>query len=156
MWTAASVTLCGLLLALLFACSPLPNPNPNPPPATCMSDSDCAGLTCSRLDTCEAPASLMTITVGWTVHGQPASAAACVGIDHLQVDYLRQGTDLGGFVPVSCPTGSLRFDRLPAGIDAVRINENDAADHLNLGSATGAVTGQPGAATGFVDLPTPL
>jgi hypothetical protein len=108
---------------------------------------------CTRFGDCEPETA--DITVRWSIQGQQASASTCAGIDHLQVDYLVQGQDIGGFSPVSCAPGLLHFDRLPASIDGVLIYELGAAGNT-LNQASGVVTPGPQVPeSADVDLPLP-
>jgi hypothetical protein len=84
----------------------------------CATDSDCGnGQVCARTGDCEDTSDVHAVRITWTVHGQPASTAACTGFEDLVVrfqdsTYDTKYDDTTGYLPVPCAAGVFPVDKL--------------------------------------------
>jgi hypothetical protein len=95
----------------------------------CRIDSDCNGLTCTRVGVCAA--STYSLRVEWTVRGLTTDqAAACVGVTELELSVFDPTTAESHPVrPVPCGVGLFTFDKLPLGYTDITLSAYDAAHH---------------------------
>jgi hypothetical protein len=70
------------------------------------------------------------VLVSWTVRGAPASDAACQGISHLTLEIAPEVENGVVIEPIPCALGKLRYDHLPQGLAAVRLDGVDATDQV--------------------------
>ena len=94
------------------------------------------------------------VWLSWTVAGQPASDAACAGLDHLVITIESSPSDGVAIAPVPCTHGaSWERDDVPEGTDTVLLDAVDAAgDAIFERVATVGVTEARPAAPTAVDL----
>ncbi len=88
----------------------------------CRIDSDCGGLTCTRVGACAAET--RTMRIEWTVQGLTTDQpGACVGVSELDVTVSDPTTGETFTVrPVPCAVGSFFFDKLPLGFTEATVS----------------------------------
>ena len=94
-------------------------------PNYCTVDSECSGGdVCAHTHECLPPGQVHSVTIHWTIGGQPASATTCTGIDHLDVGYENSGdaTDQVLFSPVMCNEGEFPNDKWPTRYDIADVD----------------------------------
>lgn len=89
----------------------------------CVTDLDCGGgLVCANTHDCVGPGEVKRLVIRWTVLGFPASDTTCAPIPSLEVSVYDDDTaDYANYAPVPCATGQFTFDKLPIGMDRMRL-----------------------------------
>jgi hypothetical protein len=121
-----------LLLVVTAACGGGPST-----PSYCDPQTPCTGTdVCARTHECLAPDQVHSVTVHWTIGGQPASATTCAGISQLEVGYVDSGdsADQVVFAPVSCAEGAFPNDKWPTRYDQAFVTA-DAPGNASTSSA---------------------
>jgi hypothetical protein len=94
------------------------------------------------------------VLLDWTIGGQPPSATACAGVDHLD---LHVNIGSGGVIiePIPCTLTRLRYDHLPDGPGTVDVNAYDATGCIVSAGSADIVIGDtvPAAPSPTVALP---
>ena len=126
-----------LVLVLIGACGGEPDGG------SCTIDGDCSGgQICAHSHECLAADQVHSVTIHWTIGGQPPTAASCTGIDHLDVGY--ESTSIPAdsvlFSPVLCVEGAFPNDKWPIRYDIADV-EAQAAGATTYGQA--AISGDP-------------
>ena len=106
-------------------------------PSYCDEQNPCGGSdVCARTHECLAPDQVHSVTVHWTIGGQPANATTCTGISQLEVGYVDSGdsTDQVVFSPVSCVEGAFPNDKWPTRYDQAFVTA-DAPGNSSTSSA---------------------
>jgi hypothetical protein len=89
----------------------------------------------------------------WTVNGQPASVAACTGIDHLTLSVVPDQCAGASIDPIPCEAGRIRYDGLPRGPARLFLDAIDAAGVDTLhGEARFNLQPDPNATPAAIDL----
>jgi hypothetical protein len=89
-------------------------------PMYCDANTPCTGNdVCARTHECLAPDQVHSVTIHWTLGGQPPTATTCAGISELEVGYVNSSdaTDQVVFSPVSCAEGAFPNDAWPTRYD---------------------------------------
>jgi hypothetical protein len=82
------------------------------------------------------------LLIAWTIGGQPASATACAGIDHLTLALFADTYGEVDIEPVPCSLTKFRYDALPEGSGVVRLDAIDASG-CYVGSGASYITVSP-------------
>jgi len=96
-------------------------------PSYCDRDDQCTGgLTCARSQECLAAAEIRSLTIRWTVDGQPDTAAQCgaLGLTDLTITFFDAAGPLS-FAPIPCSGGLFTVDKLPVRFDQVELSTYD-------------------------------
>ncbi len=84
-------------------------------PGECIENTDCGGSqVCARDEQCYAAEDVRSVTVTWTVDGEPAAEVSCMATPRLYLQFVRS-SDAGqlDFTPVPCELGRFFVDKLP-------------------------------------------
>jgi len=100
-----------LALAALLAGCPLTAQTPG----ECTENADCEGSqVCARDEQCYAADDVRSVTVTWTVNGEPAAEVSCMATPRLFLQFVRSSDDGQlDFTPVPCELGRFFVDKLP-------------------------------------------
>lgn len=80
----------------------------------CHADSECpSSYVCARDGNCLSASSVRIIHVNWTVKGQVASDATCIGAPKLDMTFADIYVEQFGFTPVPCNAGRFTVDKMP-------------------------------------------
>ncbi len=127
-----------LLMTLALGAACTIDPGPGPPP---------------QQQVAQGPGILL---VDWTIGGAAPTAAACSGVDHLDLE-LVAGLEDVVIHPIPCALTRLRYDHLPDGPGTLTIHAIDASDCEVASGSADLVIGDtlPAAPSPTVALPIP-
>lgn len=100
-----------LVAAALLAGCPLTAQDPG----ECTENAECGdSQVCARDEQCYPAGDVRSVTVTWTVNGEPAAEVSCMATPRLYLQFVRS-TDDGqlDFTPVPCELGRFFVDKLP-------------------------------------------
>jgi hypothetical protein len=90
----------------------------------CREDYDCpSDQQCTRTRECVG-GTLIEARLTWTIGGvavTPQDAAACAGIDHLEISFGESGLGDVTYSPVPCSLGFSVYDKMPPRLDRVSL-----------------------------------